>query len=135
MEKLAKFLENSIITNELSIKLIPYAHAKLYIFTNKNHENSIFIGSSNFTQNGLIKTTRELNCYLKDKNICDEAKKWFDKNWSCNLSRDITLELYTFILDKIPEQYQIECEIEYEINGYYEDYREYYSDIEIVDYR
>ena len=131
LNKLVQFLQFGEQTNKLTVKLIPNTHSKLYIFTHENleNENSIFIGSSNLTRNGLTNTIRELNCYFTDKHICDEAKNWFEQKWNLDLSKDITSELWSSVYEKnllkcdeYDEYYDV---IEDELEKYY--YEHYYD--------
>jgi len=56
-------------------------HAKLYIFNDNDIEYSeIFLGSSNFTHNGLCEN-QELNVWIKDKDKIKDAKRLFDLKW------------------------------------------------------
>ncbi|QEI44197.1 hypothetical protein BMF77_pc00037 (plasmid) [Dolichospermum sp. UHCC 0315A] len=131
LNKLVQFLQFGEQTNKLTVKLIPNTHSKIYIFTHENleNENSIFIGSSNLTRNGLTNTIRELNCYFTDKHICDEAKNWFEQKWNLDLSKDITSELWSSVYEKnllkcdeYDEYYDV---IEDELEKYY--YEHYYD--------
>ncbi|WP_016948726.1 restriction endonuclease PLD domain-containing protein [Anabaena sp. PCC 7108] len=131
LNKLVQFLQFGEQTKKLTVKLIPNTHSKIYIFTHENleNENSIFIGSSNLTRNGLTNTIRELNCYFTDKHICDEAKNWFEQKWNLDLSKDITSELWNSVYEKnllkcdeYDEYYDV---IEDELEKYY--YEHYYD--------
>nr|WP_236671919.1 helicase-related protein [Enterococcus sp. BWB1-3] len=87
--------EEFINTNNL--KKIEFLHGKAYLFseTRKSTSGHVLIGSSNFTQGGLVKN-RELNIYSNDtwRVITD----WFSEIWenySIEYSRELINELET----------------------------------------
>ena len=53
-----------------------FNHSKCYILGN----NSVFIGSSNFTAGGMI-GNYELNAGLYQPNVAEQTRVWFDKMW------------------------------------------------------
>ena len=54
-----------------------FNHSKCYIMG----ENSVFIGSSNFTQGGLI-GNYELNAGLYQPGVARQTREWFDRMWN-----------------------------------------------------
>ena len=53
-----------------------FNHSKCYILGN----DSVFIGSSNFTQGGLV-GNYELNAGLYQPGVAEQTRKWFDRMW------------------------------------------------------
>lgn len=54
-----------------------FNHSKCYIFD----DDSVFIGSSNFTNGGLTKNN-ELNAGLYSPAVSEKTRAWFDRMWS-----------------------------------------------------
>ncbi len=72
-------------------------HAKAYIFTNKpefscfgDQKGIVFVGSSNFTYNGLL-GQGEMNERFSDNTKYDEYKEKFENLWSDSKSIDISI--------------------------------------------
>ncbi|MDT2661214.1 phospholipase D-like domain-containing protein [Enterococcus hulanensis] len=78
-----------IETNDL--KKIEFLHGKAYLFSEsrKSTTGHVLIGSSNFTQGGLVKN-RELNIYSND--TWSVITEWFNEIWE-NYSIDYSREL------------------------------------------
>lgn len=91
-----KIFEQKIIDGSLQIKLTNNDdHSKLYLVYNKQELNqggdfpgTRFIGSSNFTYNGLI-DQGELNAMDRNKPDFEEAKAKFETMWSESQNIDI----------------------------------------------
>ena len=66
-------------------------HAKLYIINidQKHNNKTISVGSSNFTQSGLI-SQGELNLIGQDNNLTEELKIWFETHWEEKTNIDIS---------------------------------------------
>lgn len=81
--------EEFIKTNDL--KTIEFLHGKAYLFSEsrKSTTGHVLIGSSNFTQGGLIKN-RELNIYSND--TWGVITDWFNEIWT-NYSSEYDKEL------------------------------------------
>ena len=95
---------------------VEFLHSKCYIFSGRNHSFGI-IGSSNFTQKGLLGNA-ELN-YLETNPACITARPtegsdtkghvcWFEEKWA--LSKDWTQEFLEQVIKTSPIYYQIEKE-------------------------
>lgn len=91
-----KIFEQKIIDGSLEIKLTNSdEHGKLYLIYNRPDLNqggdfpgTMFLGSSNFTYNGLI-DQGELNSTTRDKFDFDEARTKFEQMWSESQNIDI----------------------------------------------
>ena len=58
-----------------------FLHAKAYLYKEDEHpENSVIIGSSNLTANGLS-ANLELNVSNHDPEVIKETEQWFDRLW------------------------------------------------------
>jgi len=91
-----KIFEEKIIDGSLEIKLTNSdEHGKLYLIYNKPELNqggdfpgTMFLGSSNFTYNGLI-DQGELNSSTRDGSDFEEARIKFEQMWSESQNIDI----------------------------------------------
>lgn len=91
-----KIFEQKIIDGSIQIKLTNSdEHGKLYLIYNKSELNqggdfpgTMFLGSSNFTYNGLI-DQGELNSSTRDKTDFIEAKDKFESMWAESQNIDI----------------------------------------------
>ena len=86
-EECKKWMESDKVSVR-SIKKNNFLHGKMYNIINSNPDGSqqkhSVIGSSNFTQTGLGKSTNsniELNLAVEGKDACQEMNDWFDKIW------------------------------------------------------
>lgn len=95
-QKTYKIFEQKIIDGSLQIKLTNTdEHGKLYLVYNKTEfsqgndfPGTMFLGSSNFTYNGLI-DQGELNSTSRDKADFEEAKSKFESMWVESQNIDI----------------------------------------------
>lgn len=95
-QKTYKIFEQKIIDGSLQIKLTNTdEHGKLYLVYNKTEfsqgndfPGTMFLGSSNFTYNGLI-DQGELNSTSRDKADFEEAKSKFESMWGESQNIDI----------------------------------------------
>jgi len=71
---LIRFLERE--NTQVRLGTNRFNHSKCYILGN----NSVFIGSSNFTQGGLTKNY-ELNAGLYQPGVAAQTRKWFERMW------------------------------------------------------
>lgn len=93
-----KIFEEKIIDGSLQIKLTNAdEHGKLYLIYNKPELNqggdfpgTMFLGSSNFTYNGLI-DQGELNSSTRDKTDFEEARVKFESMWEDSQNIDIAI--------------------------------------------
>lgn len=70
---LLNFLERNTV--DVKLQKYPFQHGKLYL------SNKIaYLGSSNFTKNGLI-GNRELNIQIQDKKLLTKLKNWYDQQF------------------------------------------------------
>ena len=85
---------------KINIKYLPNLHSKEYIFYKNNSPISAIVGSSNFTNGGLLNNV-ETNILLKDEKYLKELNDHFDEMWarSPNLQPD-DIEKYEIHYDK-----------------------------------
>lgn len=74
-----------------NIKHIPDIHAKVLIT-----DNSAFLGSANFTENGILVRT-EMSVSISEQEKVDELKNWFQSLWSIAIDFN-QKQLYDFII-------------------------------------
>ena len=66
-----------------------FLHAKAYLYMEDGHpENSVIIGSSNLTSNGLA-SNLELNVSNQNPILIKETEQWFDKLWEDSTPFDL----------------------------------------------
>lgn len=73
-KQLIEFLEHNSIQVRLGTNR--FNHSKCYILGS----NSVFVGSSNFTQGGLTKNY-ELNAGLYQPGVAKQTREWFERMW------------------------------------------------------
>jgi hypothetical protein len=92
-EELANSFKEAIRTGGMQVKyhLESKIHAKMYTF-DFNTACVAYVGSSNFTKNGLSSNV-ELMLKIKEKPIIKELKNWFNALWDTEKLVDISDEI------------------------------------------
>jgi hypothetical protein len=92
-KKLAKSFKEAIRTGGMQVKyhLEGRIHAKMYAF-DFNTSRTAYVGSSNFTKNGLT-SNMELMLKIKEESRIKELKNWFNDLWYTQKLIDISDEI------------------------------------------
>jgi hypothetical protein len=92
-KELAKSFKEAIRTGGMQVKyhLEGRIHAKMYAF-DFNTSRSAYVGSSNFTKNGLTSNI-ELMLKIKEESIIKELNNWFNDLWETQELIDISDEI------------------------------------------
>ncbi|MCY3627829.1 MAG: helicase-related protein [Gammaproteobacteria bacterium] len=110
---LARRCEEWVQKDEVQIRSIiesNFLHGKMYL-TEKDHNSSAIVGSSNFTLRGLGGTDNaniEINIATSEPEIYKELELWFDKLWNDqdlahNVKEDVLIALKRIGKDYSPE--------------------------------
>ena len=109
-EECKKWIESDKVSVR-SIKKSNFLHGKMYNIINSNPDGSqqkhSAIGSSNFTQTGLGKSTNsniELNLAVEGKDACQEMNDWFDNIWQNNEETEDVKNNVIAALDRIGKE-------------------------------
>ena len=109
-EECKKWMESDKVSVR-SIKKSNFLHGKMYNIINSDPDGSqqkySVIGSSNFTQTGLGKSTNsniELNLAVEGKDACQEMNDWFDNIWQDNEETEDVKNNVLAALDRIGKE-------------------------------